>query len=216
MEVGSVSSSAYPAGSSPSVNDTMGKDAFLKLLVTQLENQDPLNPTDNTEFVAQLAQFSSLEGITNLNSSMQSVSGSLSSLESYSSAGLVGRFVKAEGNQFDFNGSPVAFGYDLEGAAASTSVCIYDSSGRLVRNISVGAAPSGYYEVGWDGTDDNGNAVKPGPYTFTVNAKDPNNSAVGALPYVIGMVSSVEIGSGKAGLNIGGIVISMDSVKEIY
>jgi len=73
-----------------SPNEAMGKDAFLKLLVTQLENQDPLKPTDNTEFVAQLAQFSSLEGIQNLNSTMDGMANGISSLQDFSASGLIG------------------------------------------------------------------------------------------------------------------------------
>ncbi|MBI5491399.1 MAG: hypothetical protein HY893_00540 [Deltaproteobacteria bacterium] len=218
MNVGAVSTpgTSSTASTSAGVNDAMGKDSFLKLLVTQLQNQDPLNPTDNTQFVAQLAQFSSLEGITNLNTSMDSVSKGMASLESYNSAGLVGRVVKAGGNQFGFAGSPVVFGYDLANTAASTSINVYDGAGRAVKNITMGPAQGGYYEVNWDGTDDSGNVVSPGAYTFTVNAKDANNSVVGALPYVTGLVSSVTLDAGKASLNVGGTVVSMDNVKEIY
>src|SRR5574337_74639 len=214
MNVGAVSTSgtASTASTSAGVNDAMGKDSFLKLLVTQLQNQDPLNPTDNTQFVAQLAQFSSLEGITNLNTSMESMSKGMASLESFNSAGLVGRAVKAGGNQFAFSGSPVVFGYDLANTAASTSIIVHDGAGKAVKSITMGPQQGGYYEVNWDGTDDNGKMTGPGAYTFTVNAKDAGNSAVGALPYVTGLVSSVALDAGRASLNVGGKMVSMDSV----
>ena len=88
-----------------SADEAMGKDAFLKLLVTQLENQDPLNPTENTEFVAQLAQFSSLEGIQNLNTSFSGVKGSMEALQQYGSASIIGKNARAESSSSTFSSS---------------------------------------------------------------------------------------------------------------
>src|SRR4030067_2940508 len=103
MEIGGVANMTYGAQATGKAkgNDEMDKDAFLKLLVTPLPNQDPLEPTDNTEFVAQLAQFSSLEGINNLNKSMEDITKSITGMQDISAAGLRGRCAKTGGSTFD-------------------------------------------------------------------------------------------------------------------
>src|SRR3989337_4601749 len=118
-----------------SPNEAMGKDAFLKLLVTQLQNQDPLNPTDNTEFVAQLAQFSSLEGIQNLNTSLGDMKGSMNALQEFGSASLIGKNAKAESSSFVYGGAPSKLGFSLGSDASSATLIIREPSGKAVKEI---------------------------------------------------------------------------------
>jgi flagellar basal-body rod modification protein FlgD len=194
----------------------LGKEDFLKLLVTQLQNQDPLNPTDNTAFVAQLAQFSSLEGITNLNTSMEGVSASMKAVQNSNAASLIGKTVMAEGSDFTYSDSPVTVGYNLTGQAADVKVNIFDSTGRLIRTIGKGGEGSGMHEAAWDGKDMNGAPCASGTYSFAVNAKAPDNSAVSANTYVNGKVSGVSLDGTNAGLVIGNTVIGQNKLRGIY
>jgi flagellar basal-body rod modification protein FlgD len=205
-----------PGHAAKSANGVLGKDDFLKLLVTQLQNQDPLNPTDNTEFVAQLAQFSSLEGITNLNTSMEGISSGMAALKNSNSANLIGRSVKAEGSDFAYSGAPVKVGYDLTGTASSVKVSIFDLSGRLVKTIDGGAQPSGIHDIAWDGTDNSGQPAPLGYYGFTVTARDSADNAVSANTYVFGQVTGVNFDSGNANLLVDGKEIGQNKLKGIY
>jgi flagellar basal-body rod modification protein FlgD len=217
MDIGGVNTAAAAEyGAKARTQEIMGKDAFLKLLVVQLENQDPLNPTDSTEFVAQLAQFSSLEGITNLGVSMEKMAASVASMQNLSTSSLIGRNVMVEGNGIEYKGAPVVFGYGLEEGAASVTVSIYDGSSMLVSQVELGPAGYGDHSFTWDGTDDNGIQAAPGLYTFDVEAKNANNETVSAVPYASGVVSSVTFDGSTALLTVGGKTITQDKIKEIF
>ncbi|MEK6531058.1 MAG: flagellar hook capping FlgD N-terminal domain-containing protein [Deltaproteobacteria bacterium] len=220
MSVDAITSASLTTASdttaATSATDTVGKDDFLLLLVTQLQNQDPLDPMDNTEFVAQLAQFSTLEGITNLGTSMEDVADNISTMQSFSTSGLVGRSVKIEGDSFEYNGEDVLLGYTLASDAQSVMISIYDSTGALVRGIDAGAASYGDYEGGWDGTDDYGDALDEGTYSYYVNAKDANGNSVDVTTYVTGTVGSVSLSNGAASINVGEETVAQEDIKEIY
>ncbi len=222
MEIGAMTSPqtagtpGQAANQAKQANGSLGKDDFLRLLVTQLQNQDPLNPTDNTQFVAQLAQFSSLEGITNLNKSMDGISSGMSSLMNSNSANLIGRSVKAEGSDFSYTGAPVTVGYDLTGAASKVKVSIFDLSGRLIRTIDSGAQASGNHDITWDGASDSGSPAPAGAYGFSVSAADSSGNPVSANTYIYGQVSGVNFDSGSANLLVDGKMISQNKLKGIY
>ena len=136
-------------------NDIMGQDDFLLLLVTQLSNQDPLNPMDGQEFAAQLAQFSSLEQLINLNEGVGH-NAQLSSLlaqgvNSGVAAGLIGQEIEANGNGIEFNGSDVPLFYELGDDAANVTIEIKDELGAVVRTIELTDVTEGEHELVWDG-----------------------------------------------------------------
>lgn len=195
---------------------SLGKDDFLKLLVTQLQYQDPLNPTDNTQFVAQLAQFSSLEGLTNLQKTAEGMKGSLDSMQDYSSAALIGRSVKADGDSFEFSGSPVTLGYSVMDNAASAVMTVRDSAGRLVSSADIGAVAAGDHLAEWDGRDNNGTVMGPGDYTFMVSAKGADNSMVKTSTYVTGPVKGVSLEDSGAQLLVGSSKVARDRIKAVY
>lgn len=197
-------------------DDVLGKDDFLTLLVTQLQNQDPLNPTDNTEFIAQLAQFSSLEGIKNLESTMSDVASNVSSMQKWGLSDLIDRTVKVEGANFDYAGSPVTLEYSLGGRASSVAVSIYDASGNLVKQVDAGSANPGAYEAIWDGTDLTGKTAASGTYKVAISAVDPAGKAVEAATYVKGKVSSVTFGDNGAEINVGNLILTQDDILAVY
>lgn len=194
----------------------MGKDEFLKLLVTQLENQDPLEPMDNTEFVAQLAQFSTLEGITNLQGSVDGMTGSMDSMRDMGTAELIDRMVKTESEDFTFDGTEALAGYELAGPASEVVVTVRNSSGVPVKRINAGSAEGGAYEFVWDGTDDQGVASEPGVYSIDVSAIDDSGAEVGASPFTFSKVTGVEFGPEGPSLMTGSGKISASKIKEIY
>lgn len=198
-----------------SADEAMGKDAFLKLLVTQLENQDPLNPTENTEFVAQLAQFSSLEGIQNLNSSLGDMKGSMEALQEFGSASLIGKNARAEASHFRYGGEPELLGFSMERDASSAALVVKDPSGKTIREMDLGQVKAGYHEAEWNGTNNGGAPAPTGLYTFSIEAKGSDNKPIESRQFIKGPVTAVSLGE-KSALTIDGIEVDRELVKEIY
>ena len=173
--------------------DVIDKDEFMQLLITQLQNQDPLNPLDNSEFTSQMAQFASLEQLQNINSNLESLQLYQSALFNENMASFIGNTVKAVDNNIDLtNGISEELNFDLENAADEIYVSIYDSSDSLVKNIST----SGNYSAGeqalqWDGTDNNGNQVPDGQYSYIIQAVGADGSNSSGTPFYQGLVTSV-------------------------
>ncbi|MFK3816890.1 flagellar hook assembly protein FlgD [Pseudomonas sp. NPDC089407] len=197
---------------------TLGKDTFLQLLVTQLQNQNPLDPQDNSEFVAQLAQFSSLESMQTLNDTVDTLSGNYTSTQALQASSLVGRTVIAEGDS-----ATVEAGTGLSGQVALTSstsamtVSVYDADGNIVKNIDLGEQTAGTVNFSWDGTDNDGLAVDAGTYTFKAEAT-VDGEAVEQVTYLPSVVSSVTVGStaGSFTLNLAnGESVALSDVKTI-
>ena len=206
----------------PSTGSTnqLGKDDFLRLLVTQLQNQDPMNPLQGTEFVSQLAQFSSLEQMTNINSTLtQNLQASQMMTQSIGNslaATLVGKDVRASTNALQYSGtSSMALGYSLDTAANAVDVKIYNGSGALVRTINGLSVDSGDHGFTWDGTNDAGQQLGGGKYTFTVEAKDSSGNAVNATPYIVGTVSSIRFRSDGTYFVVDGTEVPISDVLEI-
>ncbi len=198
------------------VKKEVGKEAFLILLVAQMEYQDPLSPTDNTEFVSQLAQFSSLEALQNLQADMGDVSGNMSALRHQTSSDLVGRVVTVEGSDFNYSGSPIPLAYDLGGYANDVKIKIVDSSGKVVRTIQGKEGPEGEYQLFWDGKNTEGLDAGEGSYSMEISATDDSGEYVGVTTYVSDLVASVIFKDGKSFLNVGSMLVSVDKVKGVY
>ncbi|AZL69895.1 MULTISPECIES: flagellar hook assembly protein FlgD [Pseudomonas] len=146
----------------------LGKDAFLQLLVTQMKNQNPLDPQENGEFVAQLAQFSSLEGIQSLNDSVNGILTGIGSSQALQATSLVGRSVIVQTDKAvvdttaSFNGQVV-----VPQSISDGKVSIKDKDGNVVKTIQLGSQKAGTADFIWDGTNEKGEKVAPGTYTFT-------------------------------------------------
>ena len=168
------------ASSAPSSADS--EQRFLKLLVTQLNNQDPLNPLDNAQLTSQLAQMSTVSGIEKLNAAFQSLIAQSGSSQVLQSAALIGRTVLVPGNDLSLQqGAAVPFAVDLPSAADSVKVTITNAAGATVRSYDAGALPQGVKTLSWDGMGDNGAPVTDGKYTVNVVAK-AGSAGVAASP----------------------------------
>ena len=197
----------------------LGKDAFLQLLVTQLKNQNPLDPQDNSAFVAQLAQFSSLEGITTLNSTVSSLAGNYNSSQALQASSLVGRNVIVQTNtvQLDDPSKGMTGSVTVPSSIAGGTVSITDSSGTVVRTIDLGSRAAGSASFTWDGKDKDGNLVKTGTYTVKANASI-NGTSTDMATYLPATVNSVTISQtgGELMLNLSGKgTVALSKVQTI-
>ena len=211
-------STATQSGSQSYVPDktTLGKEDFLKLLVSQLNNQDPLNPMESTEFTAQLAQFSSLEQLTNMNESLEYSRLYQSSINNAQAVGFIGKTVKATGDSISIkDGTSNQIQFDLARDAETVNIHIYDSSDNLVKTINCDSLSDGEQSVEWDGTNDDGETVSDGTYTFVVSAADAGGETVEASTYMTVEVTGVTFKEGNAYLLAGDIEISMSDVIEV-
>lgn len=199
---------------------TLGKDDFLALLVSQLNNQDPLNPMEGTEFSAQLAQFSSLEQLSNINESLQQSLDAnyilTSSINNTLAANVIGKDVKAYGNQLYLGPAKTAtINFNLSQDASDVQIEILDSNDQVRRTISLSDLEHGDNSYTWDGKDSNGIMLPSGSYSFRVTAKDANGESVSAETYIQGKISAVRYGATGATLVVGGIEVQMSDVYEI-
>jgi len=194
----SASNNTSALGNALGTNKTMGKDDFLKLLVAQLKNQDPLAPQDNTQFVAQLAQFSSLEAAMGTNSRLDAISGQNQGLANTEVVSLVGKTATVKGSLITASGSGAAVpvGFTLAGASDSTTVSIQNAAGEVIRSIPVGAHTPGLVKINWDGRDDHGNIMPAGTYAVSVQAKTADGNAVAVAQETTGLVKSVAFDKG--------------------
>ncbi|MBM5460644.1 flagellar hook assembly protein FlgD [Pseudomonas sp. P66] len=206
------------ATNSKTGNQALGKDAFLQLLVTQMRNQNPLDPQDNSEFVAQLAQFSSLEGITSLNESVTAISGNYKSSQALQASSLVGRSVIVQTDKAvvdttkSFNGSVV-----VPQSLSNATVTITDKDGKVVKTIDLGEQKAGNAAFVWDGTNDKGEKVDPGTYSFaaktTIDGKQLDMYTL--LPATVSSVTISQTG-GEMMLNLAGLgSIALSKVQTI-
>jgi flagellar basal-body rod modification protein FlgD len=215
--VGTGTSAADAAAASGSGNtNALGKDSFLKLLITQMQNPDPLSPMDNTTFLAQLAQFSSLEQMQNLNDKFDASMALSQSLNNSAAAGLIGRHVRASGDTVQLGASgSVDLGYFLPQEADSVTVTIYDANGNLVRTLPGQPASTGANSFQWDGNNSSGARAGAGAYTFKVAAVGQDGSAIQATSLVDGTVDGVTYKNGMAYLMVDGREVTMADLLEV-
>ncbi|NWF90384.1 MAG: flagellar hook capping protein [Ignavibacteriaceae bacterium] len=200
---------------------TMGKDDFLELMLTQLKNQDPLSPLEGTEFAAQLAQFTSLEQLMNLNDSMEtSIDANYyltQSINNTLAATLIGKEVKLSTNEFSFSGQEsMSLGYNLSSQANNITVKIYNESGSLIKTIENAPKMSGDNKLIWNLTDNEGNKVPQGKYRFEVEATDSQDLPISASKFIVGQINGVKFSSYGTKLLINGSDYMLSDIMEIY
>ncbi len=185
------SSSNETSASKTSTADDM-KDRFLTLLMTQLKNQDPLNPTDANQMTAQLSQISTVSGIEKLNASMDKLLASYSETQNMQAAAIIGKTVLSAGNALELSAGGAIGGISLEGSAGQVAISIRDNSGKVVQTQELGPQEAGVMSFKWDGLSDTGTALPAGRYTFKVDARN-GDSQVKSAALEVGMVSALTL-----------------------
>jgi flagellar basal-body rod modification protein FlgD len=203
----------------PTTKTTLGKNDFMNLLITQMQNQDPMDPMSGSDYAAQLAQFSSLEQLTNINDNLTLSLGANSALSSSINNALaatfIGKNVRATAGSFQFNGTDsVNLGYNLPSSADNTTISIYDGAGNLVKTIN-GKTNQGDNSSTWDGTNNNGQSVGSGTYTFQVSANDNAGAPLTASEYIYGTVSGVRYTANGTVFVVDGQEIPLSDILEI-
>lgn len=204
------------SGSSASASAAAStQDRFLKLLVTQMKNQNPLNPMDNAQVTSQMAQLSTVTGIDKLNVTLQALSDSMVSNQSLQAATMIGHGVLVPGKGVDLSNGSGYGGVEMTQSADKVGIAIYDKGGALVRNINLGAQAVGLVNWQWDGRDNSGISVADGSYTFAVEAIQEGKK-VDATALQFGMVHSVTQGKQGVALSVGQLDgIALSQVRQI-
>jgi flagellar basal-body rod modification protein FlgD len=199
----------------PVGGSTLGQQDFLRLLVTQLQAQDPLNPQDSTEFTAQLAQFSSLEQLMNVNSMLDQLAAFEAAIANTQAASLIGRDVLALGNGISVTDGEASFAEITLGAEADeVTVTIRDDAGSVIRVLDLGELGAGDHTVAWDGLTDGGSLAPNGNYTFEVSAK-ADGEDVSVETHIRGRVEGIDFDINGTFLLVAGRRISLGDVISI-
>ncbi|MBR7798786.1 flagellar hook assembly protein FlgD [Undibacterium sp. FT137W] len=192
------------------------QDRFMTLLVTQMKNQDPLNPLDNAQVTSQLAQLSTVTGIDKLNETMNSMSASFQSSQNLQSASMIGHGVVIPGSSVELKDGKSILGFDLPSSADKIQVLIKDASGTVVKTLTPSAMTGGFNSMTWDGKTDAGTNAANGNYTFEVSATAADQK-LKVTPYAFGLVSSVAFGSQGTTLSILNMGdVAMADVKQVF
>ena len=201
-------------------NSALDKDAFLQLMIAQMKNQDPLEPMDGSDYSAQLAQFSSLEQLKNINDSLNnSIDANYlltQSVNNTMTATLIGKNAKIAGDTINYAGQDkTTFGYELPANAGDLKVVVKNSSGGVVKEFNDLEKTEGIYKLDWDFTDNNGNKVTEGDYTFELTATTLNDEDITVAQYLIGTIDGVRFGSSGTTLLINDQEYLVSDVFEI-
>lgn len=215
MEIQRAASGGAAAAAAGSGKSEVSQETFLKLLIAQLQHQDPLNPMNSQEFTAQLATFNMLEQLVQMNRRLEAMRTGQSLAADLGATALIGREVVAEGNQVALQGGEAAIHFTLAGEAAQTTIRIRDSRGVVVRSIAAGPQPAGERSVVWDGRADDGRLLPAGSYTFDVEALAPGGRRVEAETLVRGRVSGVTLGEGGPKLSVDGVEIALAAIRSV-
>lgn len=200
----------------PTGSRTLGKNEFLKLLTTQLANQDPLSPTDNQAFIAQLAQFASVEQAEAANSRLDAILMAQAANNQTAVAGLVGKDIvyRTDSVELKATGGATISG-ELSGNASLANAIITDENGKKVRTLTLSDAKAGTVSFEWDGKDDNGVALEPGTYKVQLTAGDAQHQNVPFTQRGRGRATGVSFEDGVPTLVVDGRKIKMSDVIQI-
>jgi flagellar basal-body rod modification protein FlgD len=198
--------------------DELGQSQFLELMITQIKHQDPLNPQESGEFLSQLAQFGTVNGITELQSSFEQLAVTLQSSQALQASTMVGRSVLIPGNVGLLEtGVELQGAVDLPASSGDLKVFIQDAAGQLVKQINLGTQQAGLARFSWDGTSDSGAAVATGTYSVSAQAT-VDGTAVSQQTLIQAKVDSVTLGKagGDSSLNLRGLgTVFMNNIREI-
>lgn len=188
----------------------LGKDEFLKMLLAQLKHQDPLNPMDGTDFTAQLAQFSSLEQLSNVNNNLEALSAGQMLSNMAQAVSLIGKEIVAMGNTVEVRGAPVEIAYRLSEDAHEGEVNIYRSDGSLVKTLEFGNQKAGNSSVAWDCS-----GVEEGIYTFHVSATNDGGAPVRVDTLIKGQATGVNFQDDRFCILVGDLEVPFENVTHV-
>ena len=200
-----------------SASTTLGQADFLKLMTAQMKNQDPFDPVDNTQMVAQMAQFSSLAGISEMGSTLKAIADKLGATTASDAAAYIGRTVLTEGSvAYPRASGGIAGAVELDAAADDVTVAISDANGQVLKTLSLGRQEAGTATFDWDGTTDAGEAAGAGPFTVSSVAK-AGGKALGSCTLVWAPVESVSApASGAPILTVSGLgSVKLSAVRQV-
>ena len=205
-----------PSTVTPTGNSALGKDQFLQILVAQLQNQDPTQPQDSSQFVAELAQFSSLEAQQNTVSDLNALMMGQATANSTAASSFIGKQIEFAGGTVNWDGThPVSANVNVPSGADKLTVAIADPAGNVVRTLQLGSQSAGDVKVTWDGRDNAGNLVAPASYTLSPAAFDANGQGVSANLSTSGVVTGFQFQGGVPYLQVGSSLVQMSSVTSI-
>ncbi|TCS39164.1 flagellar basal-body rod modification protein FlgD [Paucimonas lemoignei] len=194
---------------------TEAQDRFMTLLVTQMKNQDPLNPMDNAQMTSQLAQLSTVSGIEKMNVALQSLMGSYQASQTLQATSMIGHGVLAPGDSLQLVEGQALMGIELEGPADKVDVTIRDANGKAVHSITLEKQPAGTYPLAWDGKIDENTTAKDGAYTFEVKATT-GGETVKSTALSFGQVASVSTNSQGIKVNVPGLgALNFADIRQI-
>ena len=210
-------------GSAANVNTSLApqsasdiQNQFLKMLVAQLNNQDPLNPMDSAQITDQMAQISTVGGIQQLNTTLQSLTSQGNTAQQIEAAGLVGHSVLVDGSSIALTANGAAGGFSLGQSVDELTVSIKDANGNVVHTVDLGQQASGMHTFAWDGTTDNGLTAAQGSYTFSISATAAGKS-VTAESLSLAAVNGIVPGTSGTTLDLGSQgTAQLSSVKQIF
>ncbi|RMB34610.1 flagellar basal-body rod modification protein FlgD [Sphingomonas sp. PP-F2F-G114-C0414] len=209
-------STAAAKTATPSGSSNLGQSDFLKLMTAQMQNQDPFNPVDNTQMVAQMAQISTTSGISEMNSTMKAIADKLGVTSTSEAMGYVGKTVLTAGTTaYGRTGGGIAGSVELAAAASGVNVTISDASGAALKTMALGPQAKGTIGYDWDGKNAAGVDAGNGPFTISVAAQS-GGAAVGATNLVWAPVQSVSTTTGSAVLTLPGIgEVPASAIRQI-
>ncbi len=212
------SAAATATAAAAATQQTLGENDFLTMMMAQLQNQDPLNPMDNSAFVAQLAQFSQVSGIQNLNTTMSSLSSNMTSNQALQASSLIGKQVYVNSSQAVYNGQGSFSGFvTLPQSTDNLTLQVSDASGAVVQQIALGTQAAGSVPFTWNGSSSSGASVPAGTYQITATADiaGKNTQLATVLPASVNSVSFSSSG-GAVQLNLQGLgTTPLSSVQQI-
>jgi flagellar basal-body rod modification protein FlgD len=206
------------ASNVPTEHDTsLDQDAFLSILVAQLTHQDPLNPMEDTDMTSQLAEFSSLEQLTSINSGISTLNETMNQNDILTAVSFIGKEVKAEGYKVSLNeGNASTIYYGFGETVSGILMNIYDDEGAIVRTVELGSKEAGTYQYTWDGKDEDGNELPDGQYGIGILGTDLDGEYVMVQTEISGRVDGVVTENGTQYLRLeDGRFINMLNVKEV-
>ena len=220
MTIGTIAESATTQELRSQSNDNsfMGKEDFLKLLISQMQHQDPLEPMKNHEFVAQLATFSNVEQLVSVNEGISNLGTIQTAAYESSAASYIGKEVEVISRQMMVNGTgdPIQTGFILTQNADNVVVDFSNSSGEVVRSIDLGPQSMGSVDVEWNTMDNQGAFVPEGIYSLAVHASDSEGNPIHYEARVRGVVDGVNYDTGSAVLELGDLQATVANIVGVY